>query len=64
MIFSTILGPRVARADFRYFDAAHNYDCWDTTRNTTSLLLVLQDWKLLRHHVVADPDGARLRNPA
>ncbi|MFZ2157478.1 MAG: hypothetical protein WAV72_15350 [Bradyrhizobium sp.] len=39
-----ILGTdkRVARADFRYFDDKHNYDCWDTTRNTTSLLLVLQ----------------------
>ena len=35
-----ILGTdkRVAKADFRYFDAPHNYDCWDTTRNTTSLL--------------------------
>ena len=39
-----ILGTnkRVAKADFRYFDDKHNYDCWDTTRNTTSLLLVLQ----------------------
>jgi hypothetical protein len=46
---------RVARADFRYFDDKHNYDCWDTTRNTTSLLLVLQQWGLLRHHVVGDP---------
>jgi hypothetical protein len=36
-----ILGTnkRVAKADFRYFDDKHNYDCWDTTRNTTSLLL-------------------------
>jgi len=33
---------RVAKADFRYFDDKHNFDCWDTTRNTTSLLLVLQ----------------------
>jgi hypothetical protein len=46
---------RIARADFRYFDDKHNYDCWDTTRNTVSLLLVLQDWGLLRHHVVGDP---------
>ena len=46
---------RVAKADFRYFDDKHNYDCWDTTRNTTSLLLVLQDWGLLKHHVVGDP---------
>jgi hypothetical protein len=46
---------RVAKADFRYFDDKHNYDCWDTTRNTTSLLLVLQEWGLLKHHVVGDP---------
>lgn len=46
---------RVAKADFRYFDDKHNYDCWDTTRNTTSLLLVLQEWKLLKYHVVGDP---------
>src|SRR3954454_6072875 len=52
-----ILGTnkRVAKADFRYFDDKHNYDCWDTTRNTTSLLLVLQEWGLLKHHAVGDP---------
>ena len=59
--FDRRMGPligtdkRVAKADFRYFDASHNYDCWDTTRNTTSLLLVLQQWGLLKHHVVGDP---------
>src|SRR5258707_3605183 len=58
--FDRRMGPligtdkRVAKADFRYFDARHNYDCWDTTRNTTSLLLVLQQWDLLKHHVVGD----------
>jgi hypothetical protein len=46
---------RVANADIRTFDDKHNFDCWDTTRNTTSLLLVLQEWGLLRHHVVGDP---------
>ena len=46
---------RVAKADFRYFDDKHNYDCWDTTRNTTSLLLVLQEWKLFKFHTVGDP---------
>ena len=46
---------RVAKADFRYFDAPHNFDCWDTTRNTTSLLLVLQEWKLFKYHLVGDP---------
>jgi hypothetical protein len=30
---------RVAKADFRYFDGRHNCDCWDATRNTTSLVL-------------------------
>jgi hypothetical protein len=52
-----ILGTskRVAKADFRHRDDAHNYDCWDTTRNTTSLLLVLQQWGLLKFHVVGDP---------
>jgi hypothetical protein len=59
--FDRRMGPiigtdkRVAKADFRYFDDKHNYDCWDTTRNTTSLLLVLQQWGLLKHHVVGDP---------
>jgi hypothetical protein len=46
---------RIANADFRYFDDKHNFDCWDTTRNITSLLLVLQDWGLLKFHVVGDP---------
>ena len=52
-----ILGTdkRVPKADFRYRDDAHNYDCWDTTRNTTSLLLVLQQWGLLKFHSVGDP---------
>ena len=59
--FDRRMGPllgtnkRVAKADFRYFDDKHNYDCWDTTRNTTSLLLVLQQWGLLKHHTVGDP---------
>ena len=52
-----ILGTnkRVAKADFRYFDDKHNFDCWDTTRNTTSLLLVLQEWNLFKYHSVGDP---------
>jgi hypothetical protein len=59
--FDRRLGPvigtaaRIAYADFRYFDDKHNFDCYDTSRNTTSLLLVLQEWGLLRHHTVADP---------
>ena len=59
--FDRRLGPvigtdkRIAYADFRYFDDKHNYDCWDTTRNTTSLLLVLREWGLLKHHAIGDP---------
>lgn len=59
--FDRRMGPvigtakRVPRADFRAGDDKHNYDCFDTTRNTVSLLLVLQEWKLLRHHTVGNP---------
>jgi hypothetical protein len=59
--FDRRMGPvigtnkRVANADIRTFDAPHNFDCWDTTRNTTSLLLVLQEWGLFKYHEVGDP---------
>jgi hypothetical protein len=46
---------RVPNADIRTLDAAHNFDCWDTTRNEVSLLLILQEWGALRHHTVGDP---------
>jgi hypothetical protein len=46
---------RVARADFRSGDASHNFDCFDTTRNAVSLLLIFQEWRVLRHHTVSDP---------
>jgi hypothetical protein len=46
---------RVANADVRALDDKHNYDCWDTTRNVTSLLLVLQQWGLFKFHDVGDP---------
>ena len=46
---------RVARADFRHFDAAHNFDCFDTTRNAANLLLILREGGLIRHHTVGDP---------
>ena len=46
---------RIANADVRSFDANHNFDCWDTTRNAASLLLVLQEWGTMRHHRVSDP---------
>lgn len=59
--FDKRLGPvlgttiRVPRADFRHNAAATNYDCWDTTRNITALLLLLQDWGYLKHHTVTNP---------
>jgi len=59
--FDRRMGPvigtnkRVAKADIRAMDDKHNFDCWDTTRNTTSLLLVLQEWGLFKYHVVGDP---------
>jgi hypothetical protein len=46
---------RIANADFRYFDDKHNFDCWDTTRNVTSLLLIMQDWGMFKHHSVGNP---------
>jgi hypothetical protein len=46
---------RVAYADFHMFDDDHNFDCWDTTRNAQSLLLVLQEWGALHYHTVSDP---------
>jgi hypothetical protein len=59
--FDRRMGPvigtdkRVAKADVRALDDKHNFDCWDTTRNTTSLLLVMQDWGLFKYHTVGDP---------
>ena len=59
--FDRRMGPiigtdkRVAHADIGKLDASHNFDCWDTTRNTTSLLLMLEQWGLLKYHVVGDP---------
>lgn len=46
---------RIAHADFRYFDDKHNFDCWDTTRNVTSLLWAMQEWGLFKYHTVGDP---------
>ncbi len=46
---------RVAYADIRAGSAATNFDCWDTTRNAASLLLVLREWGLLKHHTVGNP---------
>lgn len=46
---------RVARADIRTGADAKNFDCWDSTRNVSSFLLVLQEWGLLKHHTVGNP---------
>ncbi len=59
--FDRRIGPvigtdkRIARADFRYGVDNSNFDCWDTTRNTTGFLLIVQDWGLFRYHTVGDP---------
>lgn len=59
--FDKRMGPvigtttRVARADIRSRADANNYDCWDSTRNVSSLLLVLQEWGLLKYHTVGNP---------
>jgi hypothetical protein len=47
----------VARAGAKYMYDIHQFDCIDTSRNTTSLLLVLDQLKLLRHHDVAAPEA-------
>lgn len=46
---------RVARADIRSGADAKNFDCWDSTRNVSSFLLVLQEWGLLKYHTVGNP---------
>ena len=75
--FDKRIGPaagtqrHVARAGAKYMYDAAQFDCIDTSRNTTSLLLVLEQLKLLRHHRVDSPesrglliDGRPLHNTA
>ena len=45
----------VARANREYMFDKGQMDCIDSSRNTTSLLLVLDELKLLHHHEVAEP---------
>ena len=45
----------VARANRDYMFDKGQLDCVDSSRNTTSLLLVLAQLKLLRHHDVVEP---------
>ena len=48
----------VARAGMsRMFDSSGQFDCIDASRNMTSLLLVLEELKLLHHHDVDVPVG-------
>jgi len=45
----------IARAGMSHMNEPAQYDCIDTSRNTTSLLLVLEQLKLLRWHSVDSP---------
>src|SRR5512139_987620 len=47
----------VARANREYMYDKRQFDCIDTSRNTTSLLLLLQELGLLRYHTVAAPEA-------
>ncbi|MCX7297265.1 MAG: hypothetical protein NTU64_10380 [Hyphomicrobiales bacterium] len=61
--FDRRIGPvagtvgHVARANREYMFDKRQMDCIDSSRNTTSLLLVLAQLKLLRHHTVAEPEA-------
>jgi hypothetical protein len=47
----------VARAGMKYMNDIQQFDCIDSSRNTTSLLLVLDQLKLLRFHDVDAPEA-------
>ncbi len=48
----------VARANIQYtFNSDRQFDCIDASRNMTSLLLLLDDLKLLRYHVPGVPEA-------
>jgi hypothetical protein len=47
----------VARAGADYMFDIRQFDCIDSSRNTTSLLLVLDELKLLRYHDVYAPEA-------
>ncbi len=59
--FDRRIGPaagtqnHIARAGVRHMYEVGQFDCIDASRNTTSLLLVLDQLKLLRHHNVDVP---------
>ena len=47
----------VARANRDYMFDSGQFDCIDTSRNITSLLLVLEELRLLKYHTVAEPEA-------
>ena len=47
----------VARAGMKYMYDTHQFDCIDSSRNTTSLLMVLDQLNLLRYHDVDEPEA-------
>src|SRR5262245_33635449 len=47
----------VARAGMKYMYDVHQFDCIDSRRNTTSLLIMLEQLNLLRHHEVDEPQA-------
>jgi hypothetical protein len=59
--FDRLAGPvagtesRVALADFRHYGDPHQFDCVDSSLNTTSVLAVLEQLNLLKHHHLAAP---------
>jgi hypothetical protein len=61
--FDKRIGPvagtanHVARAGMKYMFDARQFDCIDTSRNTTSLLMVLDQLNLLRYHDVDEPEA-------
>jgi hypothetical protein len=44
-----------AGIEFTFADSTGQFDCIDSSRNTTSLLRLLAALKLLRHHTVGEP---------
>jgi hypothetical protein len=57
--FGAVAGTvgHVARAGRSYMFDKRQMDCVDSSRNTTSFLLVLEQMKLLRHHDVVEPEA-------
>jgi hypothetical protein len=64
--FDRRIGPaagtqnHVAAAGTKYMFNRSQFDCIDASRNTTSLLLLLEELKLLRHHQVEVPQSRGL----